>query len=576
MRVFSMPSAPEAHFMPPDQAAFQPLCAAAFDQARSRHVPVFLVIGTVPPEFSDASLSMQIAERTVPVQLLPGMRPDVELLCQRAGALFSGEGALPLAALLLDDARPFLAAPLPPAGFPLEPSRLYVWLSQADRRFAQNLPALTQQAAEVIRSLRIAPLSRPYSPKDASHDLLRALIAAEDKVSGGLNGKKAPFVCALRFLQHEGDEKSAHSALSRALEAMLCSPVYDPLDGGFFRAALTDDWRVPIPEKPLGMNAMLALILLDSGRRSEAIHVLDFMLSSCSLSAGALTPFVSASPESLTFTPEQVCASLGNEDGLRAVRLLNLRRQHAKPLPSVIPSRFSPVMDTPEELPPLVPTLSPKMTPEDTAFLHRVTPALLRLRAARMPLRAASTVICEDCALAAAVFASCGRRLGEARYVQAAQRAVSYLIALPSNGLTPSYAPTSLLNAQPTCGASAALALALLTLGQDERMTEYRASGLRILHTALHAFVREDGLPMHTPQDAAAFFPRIPAIFDGELPSPAALLVHALLLADAQCPGEHYLEGVEAIWAAAAPAAKAHPLACAALIDAARVLTKSS
>ena len=80
-----------------------------------RDVPVLLFISDAPPTLSDAALSMQIAERTVPVWLFPGMRPDVELLCQRAGALFSEEGALPLCALMLEDARVFLAAPLPPA-----------------------------------------------------------------------------------------------------------------------------------------------------------------------------------------------------------------------------------------------------------------------------------------------------------------------------------------------------------------------------------------------------------------------------------------------------------------------------
>ena len=101
----------------PHPAQFLPFSAEAFQQARTRDVPVLLFISDAPPTLSDAALSMQIAERTVPVWLYPGMRPDVELLCQRAGALFSEEGALPLCALMLEDARVFLAAPLPPAGF---------------------------------------------------------------------------------------------------------------------------------------------------------------------------------------------------------------------------------------------------------------------------------------------------------------------------------------------------------------------------------------------------------------------------------------------------------------------------
>ena len=113
------------------------------------------------------------------------------------------------------------------------------------------------------------------------------------------------------------------------------------------------------------------------------------------------------------------------------------------------------------------------------------------------------------------------------------------------------------------------LALALLTLGQDEALYAYRESGLRLLGAALHLFIAPNGMPMHTPQDSAAFFPRIPAIFDSELPSPAALLLHALALADGFRPEAGYREAAHTLWAAAAPYARQQPLACAGLIDAA-------
>lgn len=561
---------------PPESAEFLPFSAQAFDQARLRDVPVLLFISDHPPAFADAALDMQIAERTVPVWLYPGMRPDVELLCQRAGALFSGEGALPLCALMLEDARVFLAAPLPPAGFALDPSRLYVWLSQADRRFAQNRDAFIRQAVQTVRSFHVEPLRRPYTPHDAAHDLARALLAVHDPINGGFGKIKQPLCPALRFLSHAAQsDRQARTLLDQTLEAMLASDLYDPLDGAFFRATLTEDWRVFVPEKPLALNALLALTLLESGRRAEAVRVLDFLLSSCSAPGGALNPCLTYSRESCAFTPEQVCAALGGEDGLRVCRLLGLRRQYAGLPPKVTPSRFSPVEDSPAEDLPRTPALPARLTPEDAAFLRRVMPQLLRVRAARTPPTAAPCILSEDCALAAAVFALCGRRLGEARYIQAAQRAVSYLTAL-SSALPPSYSPVSALNAQLTCGAGAALSLALLTLGQDEALYTYRESGLRLLGAALHAFTLKTGMPMHTPQDAAAFFPRIPAIFDSELPSPAALLLHALALADAFRPQAGYREAALTLWEAAAPYAHQQPLACAALIDAAGLTLSES
>ena len=561
---------------PPASAEFLPFSAQAFDQARMRDVPVLLFICDAPPSFDDAALNMQIAERTVPVWLYPGMRPDVELLCQRAGALFSGEGALPLCALMLEDARVFLAAPLPPAGFPLDPSRLYVWLSQADRRFAQNRDAFIRQAAQTVRSFRAEPLRRPYSPHDAAHDLARALTTVHDPINGGFGKLKQPLCPALRFLSRAAQrDRQAHALLSRTLDAMLASDLYDPLDGAFFRATLTEDWRAFVPEKPLAINALLALTLLENGHRAEAVRALDCLLSSGCAPGGALNPCLTSSRESCAFTPEQVCAALGGEDGLRVCRLLGLRRQHAGLPPRVTPSRFSPVEDSPAEDLPRTPTLPAQLTPEDAAFLRRVMPQLQRVRAARTPPTAAPCILSEDCALAAAVFAQCGRRLGESRYIQAAQRAVGYLSAL-SPALPPSYSPVSALHAQLTCGAGAALALALLTLGQAEELHTYRESGLRLLGAALHAFTTPSGMPMHTPQDAAAFFPRIPAIWDSELPSPAALLLHALALADACRPQAGYRDAAHILWEAAAPYAHQQPLACAGLIDAADLTLSES
>lgn len=567
---------PQIPCAPPAPAEFLPFSAQAFDQARLRDVPVLLFICDAPPSFADAALNMQIFERTVPVWLYPGMRPDVELLCQRAGALFSGEGALPLCALMLEDARVFLAAPLPPAGFALDPSRLYVWLSQADRRFAQNRDAFIRQAAQTVRSFRAEPLRKPYSPGDAAHDLTRTLLAVRDPINGGFGKLKQPLCPALRFLSRAAlRDRQAHAALDQTLDAMLASDLYDPLDGAFFRATLTEDWRAFVPEKPLAINALLALTLLESGRRAEAVRTLDFLLSACFAPGGALNPCLTYDRESCAFTPEQVCAALGGEDGLRVCRLLGLRRQHTGLPPKVTPSRFSPVEDSPEVDLPRTPTLPRSLTPEDAAFLRRVMPQLQRVRAARTPPTPAPCILSEDCALAAAVFALCGRRLGESRYIQAAQRAVGYLAAL-SPALPPSYSPVSALNAQLTCGAGVALALALLTLGQAEELHTYRESGLRLLGAALHAFTTPDGLPMHTPQDAAAFFPRIPAIWDSELPSPAALLLHALALADACRPQAGYKDAALVLWQAAAPYARQQPLACAGLIDAAHFTLSES
>ena len=102
--------------------------------------------------------------------------------------------------------------------------------------------------------------------------------------------------------------------------------------------------------------------------------------------------------------------------------------------------------------------------------------------------------------------------------------------------------------------------------GGDDGGSAFASSGLRFLSSALHAFTRENGMVMHTPPGAP--FLRVPAVFDSELPSPAALLVRALRLACALRGEAPYADAIHAIYTAAAPAMRAEPLACASLIDA--------
>ena len=568
----------------PAPAAQQPLFSAfsphVFSQALARRVPVFLLIGETRAAFNDPSLRAQLSAQTVPAQLLPGQRPDVELLCQRAAALFSGEGALPLCALLLENGLPFLAAPLPPEGFSLDAQRLLVWLTHAGRRFAQNRAAFARQAQDVLRSFSAPSLTKPYLPKDAAHDLLRSILAAQDSINGGFGKVKAPHVPLLRFLSHQasGGNRDAYAALDRALQAMKTGALHDPVDGLYFRATLTQDWRVFIPEKPLCVNALIAMTLMENGERGDALRMLSALADHFSLPGGFLAPALRADKSRYTFTPEQVCALLGSEEGLRACRLLGLLRQHRSSDPAVAPSRFSPPppppgrpsLDAPKQ--PLAPVLPPDLTAEDAAFLRRVWPVLARGRAARTSEAPVSPMLTMDAALAAAVLAACGQRTGESRFTQSALRTVHALLSTMPDASMPGALPAVSIPrpvpAASSCGAAAALSLALLTLARDEPGGALAATGLRLLGSTLHAFVRPDGMVMHTPANGAAFFPRVPAIFDGELPSPAALLVHALRAAKPLRPDAPYGDAIDTIYAAAAPYLKHEPMACAGLIDA--------
>ena len=72
--------APAQQESPGGLPPFAPFDTAAFEAAYRRQVPIFLVIGELTEAFVDPAVAAHLAERTVSVHLLPGERPNVELL----------------------------------------------------------------------------------------------------------------------------------------------------------------------------------------------------------------------------------------------------------------------------------------------------------------------------------------------------------------------------------------------------------------------------------------------------------------------------------------------------------------
>jgi len=89
--------------------------------------------------------------------------------------------------------------------------------------------------------------------------------AHADRVHGGFGtAPKRPHARLLLALlerpELRGDAgRRAH--LARTLDAILAG-LYDPVDGGFFRAAAARDWRAPDTAKPLALNVGLARVYL--------------------------------------------------------------------------------------------------------------------------------------------------------------------------------------------------------------------------------------------------------------------------------------------------------------------------
>ncbi len=213
---------------------------------------------------------------------------------------------------------------------------------------------------------------------------------------------------------------------------MLASDLYDPLDGAFFRATLTEDWRVFVPEKPLALNALLALTLLESGRRAEAVRALDFLLSACFCAGRRAEPLPHRTAgKAAPLRRSRSAPRSAARTACAPAACWGCAASTPGSPPKVTPSRFSPVEDSARDGSAAhadAPRIrSPRRTPPFCAGSCRSSCASAPPERRRPPRPASSARIapwprpCSRCA---------ADGLGEARYIQAAQRAVGCLTAL--------------------------------------------------------------------------------------------------------------------------------------------------
>ena len=143
--------------------------------------------------------------------------------------------------------------------------------------------ALADEALGMMKSLSLD--SSATIDLKARLDLAaEAWIAAIDPKHGGFgSAPKLPEPELIRFLL--GRDKAAQAAAINAARALVAGAAHDPVDGGFYRRCIDEEWKEPYFQKTLADQARIALALFDAADaakddklRAAAIGALDFVL----------------------------------------------------------------------------------------------------------------------------------------------------------------------------------------------------------------------------------------------------------------------------------------------------------
>ncbi len=235
-----------------------PWSVDAFTRALSEGKPVLLSI-TAPwcrwchemdrTSYAEPHITSFINERFVPIRVDADRRPDIS---ERYTL-----GGWPTTAFLTADGH------VVGGGTYVRPDRMADALKRVVAAFATRGSEITERANSSGDDTigRSATSARATATADSVFETF-------DAAFGGFGTEPKfpltwPVRLALDLYRESGSQHMADIA-STSLDAMGWGPLYDEVDGGFFRCAATRDWRQPRSEKLLDPNAALASVYLDA------------------------------------------------------------------------------------------------------------------------------------------------------------------------------------------------------------------------------------------------------------------------------------------------------------------------
>jgi uncharacterized protein len=548
----------------------------AFVEAAERDVPVLLSIGYAAchwchvmahESFEDPATAAQVNADFVAIKVDREERPDIDAVYMAATQALTGQGGWPMTCFLTPAGEPFHCGTYypdrPRHGMPAF-RQLLDAVTTAWREDGARVRSSAGEIASRLADSAGALLPPAGVDADALDRAAVVTIASFDRESGGFGGApKFPPSMTLEFLlrQHErtGSAESLR-VVEVTAERMARGGIHDQLAGGFSRYSVDARWVVPHFEKMLYDNALLLRVYAHLARvtgaalpRRVAEGTAEFLLRDLRTPEGGFASALDADTdgvEGLTYawTPAQLCAALGDDDGRWTAELLAVTDagtfEHGSS------------------------TLQLPADPDDPARWARVRAALLEARAGRPQPARDDKVVTAWNGLAILALAEAGAALDRPDWVAGAARAADLLLDLHvvDGRVRRSSRAGAVGAAAGVLEDHACLADGLLALHQATGEARWLDAATGLLDVALVHFADPDrpggpsGVFHDTADDAEALLHRPREITDNASPCGGSALTSALVTASALVadPGP-YRTAAEAALRGAGTLAVQHP-----------------
>ncbi|MFL2937160.1 MAG: thioredoxin domain-containing protein [Myxococcota bacterium] len=426
----------------------------AFAEAQRLGRPIFVSIGystchwchvMEEESFDQVAAAQYLNEHFIAIKVDREARPDVDSVYMGALHAMGKQGGWPLNVWLTPDGKPFFGGTY----FPPEDRGGRPGFTSMLKRIQSSWSASPERvtaSADTLASLLKQELEAASVPGDASIDpgaLDRATslyLSNLDPVWGGIGSEtKFPSSFPSRYLLREyrrTQNPEIRAALELTLEKMASGGLRDQLGGGFHRYSTERKWLIPHFEIMLYDNAQLALAYLEASQlmgRADFAEVsrgiLDYLLREMqgpeggfysATDADTLTP--SGEKEEgwfFTWTPEEVRAALPPSEADAALAFFEITEA------GDLEGRN--VLNTPRTQA----EVAAELELSEDVFAKKLASArsrLMEVRARRPGPERDEKILAAWNGLAISAFARAGFVLDEPRYLEAAQRAASFVL----------------------------------------------------------------------------------------------------------------------------------------------------
>jgi uncharacterized protein YyaL (SSP411 family) len=258
----------------------------AFAKARREDKPIFLSVGYSTchwchvmehESFESAAIAAFLAEHFVSIKVDREERPDVDQVYMTFVQATTGHGGWPMSVWLTPELRPFLGGTyFPPTDVPGRPGFITV-LRRIAELWQTDRGQIEDKANSLLEALRAAENSFRESHSEgwrsskAVETALGQFSRMFDPEQGGFGGApKFPRPVNLEFLLQaarggvlsEQQAAGAEGMAVHTLRKMAEGGMHDHLGGGFHRYSVDANWHVPHFEKMLYDQAQLASVYL--------------------------------------------------------------------------------------------------------------------------------------------------------------------------------------------------------------------------------------------------------------------------------------------------------------------------